>query len=191
MLTRTLSVALAIAIVTSTKAGEPYYFPHDLDATVVTAEMLARTTKPGFVFAEFAGTKLVQSHTLLFRASVDDRPFLVEHCVIGSEIVRDGKTEWLLMKFYRHPYGPRVGHTQWTLNHVRGVHSEYSLRRLAARPTNKDIQDYLQWSRWDDPERTELGFKNIAYLCFPTAWRSLTGGEPIQLKGALFWPPKD
>ena len=106
------SVALAITVLASATAGEPYYVPHGLDARATIRTFLTDYTKPNYVFAELAGAKLVQAHALLFRARVDDRPLVVDMWVIGSEINRGGTTEWLLMTFFRHPYGPRVGHTE-------------------------------------------------------------------------------
>ena len=182
-------LVISIIVIASATAGDRYYVPSGLDANFITKTFLTRHTKPNSVFAELAGARLVRADVLLFRASVDNRPLVIDMCVVGSEILRGDTREWLLMTFYRHPYGMLVMDTEWTLGWIRGLHSDRSLRRLTERPTNKTIQEFLQWSRWD--ALVEHDFKDIQYLCFPAAWRSFTGGEPIQLKDAVLWPPKD
>ncbi len=182
-------LVLSIIVSTFATAGDRYYVPSGLDANFITKAFLTGHTKPNSAFAELAGAKLVRANALLFRASVDMRPLVIDMCVVGSEITRGDTREWLLMAFYRHPYGVHVMDTEWTLGAIRGVDSARSVRRLTERPTNKTIQEFLQWSRWE--ALLEYDFKDIRYLCFPAAWRSFTGGEPMQLKDAVSWPPSD
>jgi hypothetical protein len=170
-------------------AGEPYYSPQGLDAPSLIQRFLADFAKPGYKFEGLAGAQVVQAQTLIFRARVDDRPLVVDLCVVGAEITQGASHEWLFMTFFRHPYGPRVGHTEWRLANLSGLHSPFAFRRIASRPTISDIEDYLSWSRWDKAAANE--FKDIAYLYFPASWRSLAGSDAFELKGAVPWPPKD
>jgi hypothetical protein len=170
-------------------AGEPYYFPEGLDAPSLTQRFIADYAKPGYLFEDLAGARVTQAQTLIFRARVDDRPLVVDLCVVGAEITQGASHKWLLMTFYRHPYGPRKGHTEWRLDNLDSVHSPFAFRRIATRPTVRDIEDYLAWSRWD--QAASDGFKDIDYLYFPASWRSLVESDVVELKGATPWPPKD
>ena len=183
-----LAVVFAVlTTVAAARAGEPFYVPHGLDAPAIIKKEIAEYAKPGFLLEDLAGAQVAEAHALLFRASVDDRPHVVDMCVIGSEINVRGRTEWLLMTYFRWPYGPRVGHAEWAVGSVSGVHSPLTIRRLAARPTNKDIKEYLDWSRWEG--RLGDGFKDVHYLCFAKAWQSFSGSDPLKLEGAVSWPP--
>jgi hypothetical protein len=189
MLRFRLFLVLATVLGVRAMAGEPYYLPQGLDAPSLTQRFLKDYAKPGYMFEDLAGARVVQAQTLIFRARVDDRPLVVDLCVIGAEITQGAAHKWLLMTFYRHPYGPRVGHTEWSLANLNGVHSPFAFRRTATRPTARGIDDYLSWSRWD--HAAVDGFKDIDYLYFPDSWRSLVGSDVFELKGATPWPPKD
>jgi hypothetical protein len=178
---------LCVVNVITAKAEEAYYFPNELDAMEILRGFLIDTQRPNHFFSELSNSILLDSHVLLFRAEVDDRPLVVESCVIGSEIMRNGNREWLITAFFRHPYGPREGHTKWMMRSVRGVHSEFSIQHLTEAPTNARINAYLEWSRWN--KSTDSGFKDITYLYFPDSWHKLVKTAPLHIYDAQSWPP--
>ncbi len=185
-------LAIALVLVASLAfAQKPtdYLFPQAIPASTLVKSFLAEKTKPGYVFSSLAAAKLIASHPLFFRAQVDNRPFVVDRCILCAQVEIALKREWLLMAFFRHPYGPRIGDSQWKLSTQSGTHSPFALRRLTVRPTTRDIQEFLVWVGWDG-DRTE-GFQDIEYLCFPSSWQAVTGTPPPELKRASLWPPKD
>ncbi len=185
-----LFVCVLSVACTSADNGEPFYTPHGLDPVSITQRLISEYTKPGYIYAELAGSKVVAGYSLLFRARVDYRPLVVDGCLICAEtILASGVREWWLMCYYRHPYGPRVGHAEWRLSQQSDVHSDHNLRRLAARPANKEVQDFMTWANWDHKEF--VGFKDIQYLSFYSEWKKLTREEAPNLNAALPWPPKD
>lgn len=84
--------------------SKDYFFPDSLDAPGVVKTFLAEKTKPGFSFSDLASAKYVSAHALLFRARVDDRPLVLEECLLCAQVEIGGKQEWWLMLFYRNPY---------------------------------------------------------------------------------------
>ena len=170
--------------------GEAFYTPHSLDPARITQRLIDKITRPNHVYAELAGSKVVAGYSLLFRAVVDDRPLVVDECLICAEAtLSSGVREWWLMRYFRHPYGRRVGDGEWTLCQQRGVDSDHTLRRLTVRPTSKDIRDYMTWANWAGNEF--VGFKDIQNLCFYSDWKKLTHEDAPKLEGTLPWPAKD
>ena len=142
-------LALLLVAAATARDSKDYFFPESLNAPGIVKTFLAEDTKPGFIFSNLASAKYLSSHALLFRARVDDRPVVMEHCLLCAQIEIGGKQEWWLILFYRNPYGPRVIHTEWQVGFQNGIHSPPALRRIVTCPKASDVQDFLRWVGWD------------------------------------------
>jgi hypothetical protein len=183
------SFVLLLVAVASARDSKDYLFPESLDAPAIVKIFLAEETKPGFIFSDLASAKFVSAHALLFRARVDNRPVVVEECLLCAQLEIGGKREWWLISFYRDPYGPRVIHAKWQVGFQSGIHSPPALRRVTTSPKAGEVQYFLKWAGWDSERYRD--FRDVCYLSFPGAWKTVTGASPPAFKGATLWPPKD
>ena len=149
------------------------------EARDLAATFVEKSTKPGSRFSELAGARLVTAHPLIFRARRDDRPLLLHQFAVCAEAELNGKTEWWLMSYYRHPSSSGPG--EWRLSNQRGMHSPLAFRRLTAKPTAEDVEEFLAWIGWDARFPT---FRDVEYLCFASGWHAVTGAAPPPLPGA-------
>ena len=168
---------------TTNEYGASYAYPYVLEQAKPVHALIQAGHRPSHVMYEISEAVVIDANPLLFDAQVDDRPHAYERCLFWAHIRMNDKDQWWLLAFFRWPFGPLLGHQQWQLSQISGVHSPSSFREYDAAPTNEQITDFLDWIGWNTTPKDKFRF--ITTRIFMANWKEAVGEIPtVEYKSA-------
>lgn len=161
--------------------------PVDSDGKKATLSTVVDALPKGWRIEEIAKAALPSAHpknthVLVWKRIEDERPLLVESCLVVCRISEDSRRDrWFLVSLYRHPREPSK---DWTVSWVRfnrganGCIEVVHRRGYKNRPSNKEIYGFMDEIGWcfgaDD------GFKLLGGAVYKTTWETVVKEKPTR-----------
>jgi hypothetical protein len=171
------TVGVVTAPLVAFQTNSPCLYPDAIDHAAMVNRLIALSRMEGSVYRDLRDCRLVSSAALVFQAAVttNSTPLVFEQCLVWAEMERQGQVEWLLVAFYRHPYGPRKTHAEWRVSSMAGhFHSPIALKVYTTRPMEKDIVDFQSVFHSESIQRL-FGCRFIADERFDDSWAKAVG----------------
>jgi hypothetical protein len=121
------------------------------------------------------------THVLAWKCTQDDRPLLVEECLVLCHL---GENNWQLVSLYRHPNNKDEGQWQESMIHFGPSkddptgHDEWHREKYAKRPSNKDVYDFMDKFKWH--LGADEGWKLLGGAVCKTTWQAVLKEKPTR-----------
>jgi hypothetical protein len=125
------------------------------------------------------------THVLLWKRKVDDRPLLLEECLVLADLSETGGPErWILSRVFRHPNGKERG-WQLAFSHMGPGYKGFPqgawvmhFETFTKKPSNKEVYHFMDEHMWDF--WVDSGWKVLdAQVCKRT-WEKVLKEKPTR-----------